>query len=203
VPRHHVDRLLRRGESSSAHRGRCSRFRRGGLSGCAPPLARGSRGYAHHRRRQRAGLALEMANAWARRSVNFKEQDVVSEIKSSPTVASTWPLRPSVSRRPSRTHCDGLRPGGTLSSLGASTRVTSRSRSTRSPRASPISPSSRRCVRGQGAHASPHERRARQASDFPFRTSLPHSFPLDKIVDAYELFEHQRDRLSMKVAIRP
>ena len=37
---------------------------------------------------------------------------------------------------------------------------------------------------------------------FPFQDLVTHSFPLDRIVEAYELFGHQRDGV-MKVAIRP
>jgi threonine dehydrogenase-like Zn-dependent dehydrogenase len=41
-----------------------------------------------------------------------------------------------------------------------------------------------------------------RAKRFPFRDLVTHTFPLDRIVDAYELFAHQRDGV-MKVAIRP
>jgi alcohol dehydrogenase len=41
-----------------------------------------------------------------------------------------------------------------------------------------------------------------RAKRFPFRDLVTHSFPLDQIVEAYELFGHQRDGV-MKVAIRP
>ena len=40
------------------------------------------------------------------------------------------------------------------------------------------------------------------AMRFPFRELVTHSFPLDRIGAAYELFAHQRDGV-MKVAIRP
>jgi threonine dehydrogenase-like Zn-dependent dehydrogenase len=41
-----------------------------------------------------------------------------------------------------------------------------------------------------------------RAKRFPFRELLTHSFRLDQIVDAYDLFSHQRDGV-MKVSIRP
>jgi threonine dehydrogenase-like Zn-dependent dehydrogenase len=41
-----------------------------------------------------------------------------------------------------------------------------------------------------------------RAKRFPFRELVTHSFPLDQIAEAYDLFAHQRDGV-MKVAIRP
>jgi threonine dehydrogenase-like Zn-dependent dehydrogenase len=41
-----------------------------------------------------------------------------------------------------------------------------------------------------------------RAHRFPFRQLLTHSFRLNDIVEAYDLFGHQRDGV-MKVAIRP
>ncbi len=41
-----------------------------------------------------------------------------------------------------------------------------------------------------------------RARRFPFRELLTHSFRLDQIVEAYDLFSHQRDGV-MKVSIRP
>ena len=41
-----------------------------------------------------------------------------------------------------------------------------------------------------------------KAKRLPFRELVTHSFRLDDIEDAYELFAHQRDGV-MKVAIRP
>ncbi len=41
-----------------------------------------------------------------------------------------------------------------------------------------------------------------RAKRFPFRDLLTHSFSLDHILDAYELFARQGDGV-MKVAIRP
>jgi threonine dehydrogenase-like Zn-dependent dehydrogenase len=41
-----------------------------------------------------------------------------------------------------------------------------------------------------------------RARRFPFRELLTHSFRLDQIVEAYDLFAHQRDGV-MKVSIRP
>ncbi len=41
-----------------------------------------------------------------------------------------------------------------------------------------------------------------RAKRFPLRDLVTHSFPLDKIAEAYDLFSHQRDGV-MKVAIRP
>ena len=40
------------------------------------------------------------------------------------------------------------------------------------------------------------------AGRLPFRELVTHSFALDQIEEAYELFAHQRDGV-MKVAIRP
>jgi threonine dehydrogenase-like Zn-dependent dehydrogenase len=41
-----------------------------------------------------------------------------------------------------------------------------------------------------------------RAKRAPFRELVTHSFPLDRIADAYDLFSHQRDGV-LKVAIRP
>ncbi len=41
-----------------------------------------------------------------------------------------------------------------------------------------------------------------RAKRFPFRDLVTHSFGVDPIVEAYDLFAHQRDG-AMKVAIRP
>lgn len=41
-----------------------------------------------------------------------------------------------------------------------------------------------------------------RARRFPFRDLLTHSFRLDQIGEAYDLFAHQRDGV-MKVSIRP
>ncbi len=41
-----------------------------------------------------------------------------------------------------------------------------------------------------------------RAKRFPFRDLVTHSFTLDQIVEAYDLFANQRDGV-MKVAIRP
>jgi alcohol dehydrogenase len=41
-----------------------------------------------------------------------------------------------------------------------------------------------------------------KAKRFPFRDLVTHSFPLERIADAYDFFAHQRDGV-MKVAIRP
>jgi threonine dehydrogenase-like Zn-dependent dehydrogenase len=41
-----------------------------------------------------------------------------------------------------------------------------------------------------------------RAKRFPFQELVTHSFRLDQIVEAYELFAHQRDGV-MKVAIQP
>jgi threonine dehydrogenase-like Zn-dependent dehydrogenase len=41
-----------------------------------------------------------------------------------------------------------------------------------------------------------------RAKRLPFRDLVTHSFTLDRILDAYDLFAHQRDGV-MKVAIKP
>jgi threonine dehydrogenase-like Zn-dependent dehydrogenase len=93
-----------------------------------------------------------------------------------------------------------LRPGGTLSSLGVYS----------GHLAMPIDA----IAAGLGDHTilttlcpGGKERMRRLMSvvrggRFPFRGLLTHSFRLDQIVDAYDLFSHQRDGV-MKVCIRP
>jgi threonine dehydrogenase-like Zn-dependent dehydrogenase len=93
-----------------------------------------------------------------------------------------------------------LRPGGTLSSLGVYSADLSLPLDAIGAGLSDQTIVTTLCPGGK-------ERMRRllnvvRAKRFPFRSLVTHSFPLDGIGDAYDLFAHQRDGV-MKVAIRP
>lgn len=132
--------------------------------------------------------------------LNFKEQDVVAEIKrltgGGVDVAIEALGTPSTFENALRS----IRPGGTLSSLGVySGHLTV-----------PLDA----FAAGLGDHQivtslcpGGKERMRRlmsivAAKRFPFGDLVTHSFRLNQIEDAYDLFAHQRDGV-MKVAIRP
>jgi threonine dehydrogenase-like Zn-dependent dehydrogenase len=132
--------------------------------------------------------------------VNYKEQDVVAEIKRL-TGGGVDVAIEALGTQPTFEYAlRSLRPGGTLSSLGVySTNLSV-----------PLDG----FAAGLGDHTikttlcpGGKERMRRlmsvvKSNRFPFRDLVTHSFRLSAIEEAYELFSHQRDGV-MKVAIRP
>jgi alcohol dehydrogenase len=144
---------------------------------------------------------LEMAKRMGADVVlNYKEQDVVAEIKrltgGGVDVAIEALGQPATFENALR--C--LRPGGTLSSLGVYS--------------GHLNVPLDAFAAGLGDHRivatlcpGGKERMRRlmsvvAAKRFPFRELVTHSFKLDQIEEAYDLFANQRDGV-MKVAIRP
>jgi threonine dehydrogenase-like Zn-dependent dehydrogenase len=133
-------------------------------------------------------------------TLNFKEQDVVAEIKRL-TGGGVDVAIEALGLQSTFENClRSLRPGGTLSSLGVySGHLTV-----------PLDA----FAAGLGDHRivttlcpGGKERMRRlmsivAAKRFPFRDLVTHSFKLDQIEEAYDLFSHQRDGV-MKVALRP
>jgi threonine dehydrogenase-like Zn-dependent dehydrogenase len=144
---------------------------------------------------------LEMAKRMGADVVlNFKEQDVVSEIKKLTNGGVDVAIEALGQQATFENALRCLRPGGTLSSLGVYSGHLTIPLDAIAAGLADQSILTTLCPGGK-------ERMHRLMSvvrgkRFPFRDLVTHSFPLDKIVDAYELFEHQRDGV-MKVAIRP
>ena len=132
--------------------------------------------------------------------LNFKEQDVVAEIKRL-TGGGVDVAIEALGQSGTFENClRSIRPGGTLSSLGVySGHLTI-----------PLDA----FAAGLGDHRivttlcpGGKERMRRlmsivAANRFPFRDLVTHSFRLEQIEEAYDLFSHQRDGV-MKVALRP
>jgi threonine dehydrogenase-like Zn-dependent dehydrogenase len=132
--------------------------------------------------------------------LNFKEQDVVAEIKRLTGGGVDVAIEALGQQATFESCLRALRPGGTLSSLGVySAHLTV-----------PLEP----FAAGLGDHTivatlcpGGKERMRRlmsivAAKRFPFQELVTHPFPLAEIEAAYDLFANQRDGV-MKVAIRP
>jgi threonine dehydrogenase-like Zn-dependent dehydrogenase len=144
---------------------------------------------------------LEMAKRMgADVALNFKEQDVVAEIKKLTGGGVDVAIEALGQQATFENALRCLRPGGTLSSLGVYSGHLTMPLDAIAAGLADQSILTTLCPGGK-------ERMRRlmsvvRAKRFPFRDLVTHSFPLDRIVEAYELFGHQRDGV-MKVAIRP
>jgi alcohol dehydrogenase len=144
---------------------------------------------------------LEMAKRMgADVALNFKEHDVVAEIKKLTGGGVDVAIEALGQQTTFENALRCLRPGGTLSSLGVYSGHLTMPFDAISAGLADQSILTTLCPGGK-------ERMRRlmnvvRAKRFPFRDLVTHSFPLDQIVEAYELFGHQRDGV-MKVAIRP
>jgi threonine dehydrogenase-like Zn-dependent dehydrogenase len=132
--------------------------------------------------------------------LNFKEQDVVAEVKRLTDGGADVAIEALGQSQTFESSLRCIRPGGTLSSLGVySGHLTI-----------PLDA----YAAGLGDHTIVNslcpggkERMRRlmsivAAKRFPFRDLVTHPFPLAEIEAAYDLFSHQRDGV-MKVAVRP
>jgi threonine dehydrogenase-like Zn-dependent dehydrogenase len=144
---------------------------------------------------------LEMAKRMGADVVlNFKEQDVVAEIKKITGGGVDVAIEALGLQSTFQNALRALRPGGTLSSLGVYSGDLTMPLDAIGAGLSDQTILTTLCPGGK-------ERMRRllevvRAKRFPFRDLITHSFPLDRITDAYDLFAHQRDGV-MKVAIRP
>jgi threonine dehydrogenase-like Zn-dependent dehydrogenase len=144
---------------------------------------------------------LEMAKRMgADFAFNFKEQDVVAEIKKLTGGGVDVAIEALGQQATFENALRCLRPGGTLSSLGVYSGHLTMPLDAISAGLADQSILTTLCPGGK-------ERMRRlmgvvRAKRFPFRDLVTHSFSLDRIVEAYDLFGHQRDGV-MKVAIRP
>ncbi len=144
---------------------------------------------------------LEMAKRMGADVVlNFKEQDVVAEIKKITGGGVDVAIEALGQQMTFENALRSLRPGGTLSSLGVYSGHLKMPLDAISAGLGDHNILTTLCPGGK-------ERMRRlmsvvAAKRFPFRDLVTHAYSLDKIVDAYDLFSHQRDGV-MKVAIRP
>ena len=144
---------------------------------------------------------LEMARRMgADVALNFKEHDVVAEIKKRTGGGVDVAIEALGQQATFENALRCLRPGGTLSSLGVYSGHLTMPLDAIAAGLADQSILTTLCPGGK-------ERMRRlmsvvQAKRFPFRELVTHSFPLDRIVEAYDLFGHQRDGV-LKVAIRP
>jgi alcohol dehydrogenase len=132
--------------------------------------------------------------------LNFKEQDVLSEIKRITGGGADVAIEALGTQDTFEKSLRAVHPGGTVSSLGVYS----------GHLAVPLDA----MAAGLGDHTivttlcpGGKERMRRlmsivAARRAPFEALVTHSFPLDRIEEAYDLFAHQRDGV-MKVAIRP
>jgi alcohol dehydrogenase len=133
-------------------------------------------------------------------ALNFKEQDVVAEIKKLTGGGVDVAIEALGQQATFENALRCLRPGGTLSSLGVYSGHLTMPLDAIAAGLADQSILTTLCPGGK-------ERMRRlmsvvRAKRFPFRDLVTHSFPLDRIVEAYELFGHQRDGV-LKVAVRP
>jgi threonine dehydrogenase-like Zn-dependent dehydrogenase len=133
-------------------------------------------------------------------ALNFEEHDVVAEIKKLTGGGVDVSIEALGKQTTFENALRCLRPGGTLSSLGVYSGHLTLPLDAIAVGLGDQSILTTLCPGGK-------ERMRRlmsvvAAKQFPFRDLITHSFPLDRIVEAYELFGHQRDG-AMKVAIRP
>ena len=144
---------------------------------------------------------LEMAKRMgADVALNFKEQDVVAEIKKLTGGGADVAIEALGQQTTFENGLRCLRAGGTLSSLGVYSGHLTMPLDAIAAGLADQSILTTLCPGGK-------ERMRRlisvvRAKRFPFRDLITHSFPLERIVEAYELFGHQRDGV-LKVAIRP
>jgi threonine dehydrogenase-like Zn-dependent dehydrogenase len=144
---------------------------------------------------------LEMARRMGADVVlNFKEQDVVAEIKKLTGGGVDVAIEALGLQATFENALRSLRPGGTLSSLGVYSGDLTMPLDAIGAGLSDQTILTTLCPGGK-------ERMRRlmqvvRAKRFPFRDLVTHAFPLDRITDAYDLFAHQRDGV-MKVSISP
>jgi threonine dehydrogenase-like Zn-dependent dehydrogenase len=133
-------------------------------------------------------------------TLNFKEQDVVAEIKKLTGGGVDVAIEALGQQTTFENSLRSLRPGGTLSSLGVYSGHLKLPLDAISAGLGDHTVVTTLCPGGK-------ERMRRlmsvvKAGRFQFRELLTHSFKLEQIEEAYDLFAHQRDGV-MKVAIRP
>ena len=144
---------------------------------------------------------LEMAKRMGADVVlNFNECDVVAEIRRLTGGGVDVAIEALGKQVSFENALRSLRPGGTLSSLGVYSGHLTMPLDAIAAGLADQSILTTLCPGGK-------ERMRRlmsvvRAGRFPFRELVTHSFPLDRIVDAYDLFAEQRDGV-LKVAIRP
>lgn len=132
--------------------------------------------------------------------LNFKEQDVIAEIKKLTGGGADVTIEALGQQATFENALRSLRPGGTLSSLGVYSGHLNVPYDAFGAGLADHTIVTTLCPGGK-------ERMRRlmsivAAKRFPFRELVTHSFKLDEIETAYDLFAHQRDGV-MKVAIRP
>jgi len=132
--------------------------------------------------------------------LDFMQQDVVAEIKRLTGGGADVTIESLGQQSTFENALRTLRPGGTLSSLGVYSGHLQIPNDAFGAGLADLSIVTTLCPGGK-------ERMRRlmnivRAKRFPFHDLITHSFKLDNIEDAYELFAHQRDGV-MKVAIRP
>ncbi len=132
--------------------------------------------------------------------LNFKEQDVVAEIKRLTGGGADVTIEALGQQTTFENALRSVRPGGTLSSLGVYSGHLQVPYDAFGAGLADQSIVTTLCPGGK-------ERMRRlmnvvKAKRFPFRELVTHSFSLDDIEAAYDLFANQRDGV-MKVAIRP
>jgi threonine dehydrogenase-like Zn-dependent dehydrogenase len=132
--------------------------------------------------------------------LDFKHQDVVAEIKKLSGGGVDVAIEALGQQATFQNALRSIRPGGTVSSLGVYSDDLTLPLAAIGAGLSDQTILTTLCPGGK-------ERMRRlmnvvRAKRFPFRELVTHSFPLERIVEAYDLFSHQRDGV-MKVAIRP
>lgn len=146
---------------------------------------------------RRLELAKEMG---ADVVLDYKQQDVVAEIKKLTSGGADVTIEALGTQPTFENALRTLRPGGVLSSLGVYSGHLTVPYDAYGAGLADHTIVSTLCPGGK-------ERMRRllnvvRAKPYPFRKLVTHAFALDNIVDAYDLFSHQRDGV-MKVAIRP
>jgi alcohol dehydrogenase len=132
--------------------------------------------------------------------IDQTKQDVVAEIKRLTSGGVDVAIEALGQQATFESALRSLRPGGTLSSLGVYSGHLTMPLDAISAGLADQTILTTLCPGGK-------ERMRRlmsvvRAKRFPFQDLVTHSFRLDQIVEAYDLFAHQRDGV-MKVAIRP
>jgi threonine dehydrogenase-like Zn-dependent dehydrogenase len=144
---------------------------------------------------------LEMARRMGADVVlNFAEQDVVAEVRKLTGGGADVAIEALGTQKTFENALRSIRPGGTVSSLGVYSHQLTMPLDAIGAGLADQSILTTLCPGGK-------ERMRRlmsvvRARRFPFRDLITHSFSLDRIGDAYDLFGHQRDGV-LKVAIRP
>lgn len=132
--------------------------------------------------------------------LDYTKQDVVAEIKKLTGGGVDVAIEALGTQSTFENALRSIRPGGTLSSLGVYSGHLTMPLDAISAGLADQTIVTTLCPGGK-------ERMRRlmsivKARRFPFREILTHSFRLNEIVEAYDLFSHQRDGV-MKVSIRP